>query len=217
VDEWDPVLCSHRINTCAIHVRVLENDWCYLLQKREYCGGVKVTKCSNKKERIKDTDGALRVGLFDGLTSYNPAGENGGVDDEDCNEATRRWAESFVGKKARVLLGEGYAASEDDIGWYLGKVLSYSRNDGFTFRFDIDGDELQMDLDGNTIELAEAESWEDLANAMSEGDSFRDIENTPHQAFSAPPRPKKKQRTSLGDAMNAEGLNLFNAFRRERD
>ena len=75
-----------------------------------------------------------------------------------------------------------------------------------------------MDLDANTIEPAEAESLEDLANAMSEGDSLRDIGNTPHQAFSAPPRPKKKQRTSLsGDAMNDEGLNLFNAFRRERD
>ena len=75
-----------------------------------------------------------------------------------------------------------------------------------------------MDLDANTLELTGAKSLEDLANAMSEGDSLRDIGNTPHQAFSAPPRPKKKQRTSLsGDAMNDEGLNLFNAFRRERD
>lgn len=46
--------CSHRINTCAVYVRVLENDWCYLLQKREYRGGVEVTDCSNEDDKVEE-------------------------------------------------------------------------------------------------------------------------------------------------------------------
>jgi len=210
--------CSHRINTCAIFVRVLENDWCYLLQKREYRGGVEVTD-SYDDVAIDETNGSSGVGLFHGLTSYDPKEKDGGVDDEDCKEDIHLWAESLVGKAVRALWGKDYARSDADIGWYSGKVLSYSRKakNGFTVLFD-DGAKAEMDLDANTIELTGAESLEDLANAMSGGNSLRDIGNTPHQAFSAPPRPKKKQRTSLsGDAMNDEGLNLFKAFRRERD
>jgi len=225
------------LHCCAIHVRVLENDWCYLLQKRKYRGGVEVTDIYDDDE-IDNTNGALQVGLFDGLTSYDPKKKDGGVDKEDCDEAIHLWAESLVGKAVRVFWGKDYAHSDADIGWYEGKVLSYSRKakKGFTILFVGEEEAEQMELDAHAI----GEPLEDLAKTMTEDDllihggdsavggssavdsdsdpsTLDDIGNTPHQAFSAPPRPKKKQRTSLGDAMNAEGLNLFNAFRRERD
>ena len=229
-------LCSHRINTCAIHVRVLENDWCYLLQKREYRGGVEVTKCSNKKKRIEETDGSLGVGLFDGLTSYNPKKKDGGVDDEDYDEAIHRWAESLVGKAVQVLWGKSYAHSDADIGWYPGKVLYYSRTakNGFTILFDGEEEAEQMNLDDNTIELAEAESLEDLANTVSEddllvhgGDStvggssafdsdpspLENIGNTAHSASTPPPNERKRKRhppvtqKQVDDALKKYGSN----------
>ena len=229
--------CSHRINTCAIHVRVLENDWCYLLQKRKYRGGVEVTDIYDDDE-IDNTNGALQVGLFDGLTSYDPKKKDGGVDKEDCDEAIHLWAESLVGKAVRVFWGKDYAHSDADIGWYEGKVLSYSRKakKGFTILFVGEEEAEQMELDAHAI----GEPLEDLAKTMTEDDllihggdsavggssavdsdsdpsTLDDIGNTPHQAFSAPPRPKKKQRTSFSGDVNDQGLNLFNAFRRERD
>ena len=207
--------CSHRINTCAIFVRVLENDWCYLLQKREYRGGVEVTD-SYDDVAIDETNGSSGVGLFHGLTSYDPKEKDGGVDDEDCKEDIHLWAESLVGKAVRALWGKDYACSDADIGWYSGKVLSYSRKakNGFTVLFD-DGAKTQMDLDSNTIELTGAKSLEDLAKTVRGDDllihggestvgggsavdlhpsTLRDTVNSPHRAPTPPPNERKRKR-----------------------
>ena len=159
--------------------------------------------------------------MFDGLTSFDPKLHDGGSgENENGEESFHLWAESLVGKAVRVLWGSDNAGDDNDIGWYDGAVVGYTRDAeddlGFTISFE-DGVTEQMKLDTNSIELAEVESLEDIANAMCENELPYNDENNgaTHNTPMVPSRPTKRSRVEHGASFGCNGENLFNAFRRE--